>query len=121
MGEILMSVRVNQNPCRCGLDTVVATGFDGPLQALEGAKAVADRLLPSARKLLYAGAWPTQGIYAKKDCGHGDMKGLKWRGTTGHFEDRRCMWQSLTIQAAELSRHWRRARSIRSCRPVHRR
>ncbi len=42
-------------------------------------------------KLLYAVAWPPQGIYANKPLNSAaDMKGLKWRAyNTGHVEDRR--------------------------------
>ena len=57
-------------------------------------------------KLLYAVAWPPQGIYAKKELkSAADMKGLKWRAynpaTTKIAQAVGA--QPLTIQAAELS------------------
>ena len=57
-------------------------------------------------KLLYAVAWPPQGIYTKKQLNTvADMKGLKWRAynpaTTSIAQHVGA--QPLTIQAAELS------------------
>jgi len=67
--------------------------------------AVEKKLEAQNLKLLYAVAWPPQGIYAKKDLNTiDDMKGLKWRaynkGTTRIAE--LVGAQPVTIQAAEL-------------------
>src|SRR4030095_269459 len=76
MGEILMSVMVNQNPV-FGVDSLpfLATGFDDAYKLWQAQKPVADRLLAKrGAKLLYAVAWPPQGIYAKKELGSGAAK-----------------------------------------------
>ena len=57
-------------------------------------------------KLLYAVAWPPQGIYTKKQLNSvADMKGLKWRAYNPATTRIAQMVgaQPLTIQAAELS------------------
>ena len=108
MGEILMSVMVNQNPV-FGVDSLpfLATGFDDAYKLWQAQKPVADRLLAKrGAKLLYAVAWPPQGIYAKKELrSAADMKGLKWRAYNPATSKiaQSVGAQSLTIQAAELS------------------
>lgn len=108
MGEILMSVMVNQNPV-FGADSLpfVATSFDDAYKLWQAQKPVADRLLAKrGAKLLYAVAWPPQGIYAKKELrSAADMKGLKWRAYNPATSKIAQVVgaQSLTIQAAELS------------------
>jgi len=57
-------------------------------------------------KILYAVAWPPQGIYTKKQLNSvADMKGLKWRAYNPATTRIAAMVgaQPLTIQAAELS------------------
>ncbi len=71
-------------------------------------------------KLLYAVAWPPQGIYAKKELNTaGRHEGAQVaRVQPRHIHDRAAVGaQPLTIQAAELSQALAdRRRSIRSCR-----
>jgi TRAP-type C4-dicarboxylate transport system substrate-binding protein len=108
MGEVLMSLLVNQNPV-FGLDSLpfLATGFDDSYRLWQAQKPVTERILAKRGvKLLYAVAWPPQGIYAKRELKSGtDMKGLKWRAynpaTTKIAQAVGA--QPLTIQAAELS------------------
>ena len=108
MGEILMSVLVNQNPV-FGADSLpfVATSFDDGYRLWQAQKPVAERILAKRGvKLLYAVAWPPQGIYAKKQLNSAaDMKGLKWRAYNPATSKiaQAVGAQSLTIQAAELS------------------
>lgn len=108
MGEVLMSLLVNQNAV-FGLDSVpfLATGFDDAYRLWQAQRPVLERILEKRGvKLLYAVAWPPQGIYAKKELNSAaDMKGLKWRAynpaTTKIAQAVGA--QPLTIQAAELS------------------
>ena len=108
MGEVLMSLLVNQNAV-FGLDSVpfLATSFDDAFRLYQAQKPVLERILDKRGvKLLYAVAWPPQGIYAKKEIrSAADMKGLKWRAynpaTTRIAQAVGAV--PLTIQAAELS------------------
>ncbi|MCA3219485.1 MAG: TRAP transporter substrate-binding protein [Burkholderiales bacterium] len=108
VGEILMSLLVNQNPI-FGLDSLpfLATSFDDSYRLYQAQKPVLERILDKRGvKLLYAVAWPPQGIYAKRELRSGaDMKGLKWRAynpaTTKIAQTVGAT--PLTIQAAELS------------------
>lgn len=108
MGEILMSLLVNQNPV-FGLDSLpfLATGFDDAYRLYQAQKPVLERILDKRGvKLLYAVAWPPQGIYAKKELrSAADMKGLKWRAYNPATSKIAQVVgaQPLTIQAAELS------------------
>ncbi len=107
-GEVLMSLLVNENPVY-GVDSLpfLATGFDQAYKLWQAQRPVVDRMLDAQGiKLLYAVAWPPQGIYAKKQINSAaDMKGLKWRAynpaTTKIAQAVGA--QPLTIQAAELS------------------
>jgi TRAP-type C4-dicarboxylate transport system substrate-binding protein len=107
IGEVLMSLHENEDPLY-GVDVVpfLATSFDDARKLWEVQKPVLDKKLASqGLKLLYAVAWPPQGIYAKKDINSvDDMKGLKWRsynvGTSRIAE--LVGAQGVTIQAAEL-------------------
>lgn len=107
-GEVLMSVLVNQNPI-FGLDSLpfLASSFDDAQRLWAAQKPVLERVLAKRGvKLLYAVAWPPQGIYAKKELrSAADMKGLKWRAynpaTTKIAQSVGA--QPMTIQAAELS------------------
>lgn len=108
IGEVLMSLLENENPV-FGADAVpfVATGFDASFKLWQAQKPVVDKILAGQGiKLLYAVAWPPQGIYSKKALAStADMKGLKWRAynpaTTRIAQVVGA--QPLTIQAAELS------------------
>ena len=107
-GEVLMSLLENENPV-FGADAVpfVATGFDASWKLWQAQRPVVEKILAAQGiKLLYAVAWPPQGIYTKKQLNSvADMKGLKWRAynpaTTRIAQAVGA--QPLTIQAAELS------------------
>ncbi len=108
MGEILMSLMVNQNPV-WGVDSLpfLAVSFDDAYRLWQAQRPVAEQVLAKRGvKLLYAVAWPPQGIHAKKELkSAADMKGLKWRAynpaTTKIAQSVGAT--PLTIQAAELS------------------
>ncbi len=108
IGEVLMSLLENENPV-FGADAVpfVATGFDASYKLWQAQRPVVERILAGQGiRLLYAVAWPPQGIYTKKPLNAAaDMKGLKWRAynpaTTRIAQ--LVGAQPLTIQAAELS------------------
>ena len=108
IGEVLMSLLENENPV-FGTDAVpfVATGFDASWKLWQAQRPVVEKILTAQGiKLLYAVAWPPQGIYSKKPLNTvADMKGLKWRAynpaTTRIAQHVGA--QPLTIQAAELS------------------
>lgn len=108
MGEVLMSLLVNQNPI-FGLDSLpfLATGFDDAWRLYQAQRPVLERNLDKrGLKLLYAVAWPPQGIYAKKEIkSAADMKGLKWRAYNPATSKiaQAVGATALTIQAAELS------------------
>ena len=106
-GEVLMSLHENEDPIY-GLDVVpfLASSFDQAKKLWEAQRpAVEKKLASQGLMLLYAVAWPPQGIYAKKEINSlDDMKGLKWRaynaGTSRIAEIVGA--QPVTIQAAEL-------------------
>jgi TRAP-type transport system periplasmic protein len=108
IGEVLMSLLENENAV-FGADAVpfVATGFDASFKLWQAQRPVVEKILAGQGiKLLYAVAWPPQGIYTKKPLNSvADMKGLKWRAynpaTTRIAQIVGA--QPLTIQAAELS------------------
>lgn len=108
IGEVLMSLLENENSV-FGADAVpfVATGFDASWKLWQAQRPVVEKILNGQGiKLLYAVAWPPQGIYSKKPLNSvADMKGLKWRAynpaTTRIAQHVGA--QPLTIQAAELS------------------
>jgi TRAP-type C4-dicarboxylate transport system substrate-binding protein len=108
IGEVLMSLLENENAV-FGADSVpfIATGFDESYKLWQAQRPVAEKILAGQGiKLLYAIAWPPQGIYTKKQLNSvADMKGLKWRAynpaTTRIAQLAGA--QPLTIQAAELS------------------
>jgi TRAP-type C4-dicarboxylate transport system substrate-binding protein len=108
IGEVLMSLLENENAL-FGADAVpfVATGFDASYKLWQAQRPVAEKLLAGQGiKLLYAVAWPPQGIYTKKQLNAlADMKGLKWRAYNPATTRIAALVgaQPLTIQAAELS------------------
>ena len=107
IGEVLMSIHENEDPLY-GVDVVpfLATSFGQARKLWEAQKPILEKKLAAqGLVLLYAVAWPPQGIYAKKDINTvDDMKGLKWRsynvGTSRIAEIVGA--QGVTIQAAEL-------------------
>ena len=82
IGEVLMSLLENENPV-FGVDSVpfVATSFDASYKLWQAQRPVVEKVLAAQGiRLLYAVAWPPQGIYTKKMLNStSDMKGLKWR------------------------------------------
>jgi TRAP-type C4-dicarboxylate transport system substrate-binding protein len=107
IGEVLMSLHENEDPLY-GVDVVpfLATSFDQARKLWTAQRPLLEKKLAAqGLLLLYAVAWPPQGIYAKKDLNSiDDMKGLKWRsynvGTSRIAEIVGA--QGVTIQAAEL-------------------
>jgi TRAP-type C4-dicarboxylate transport system substrate-binding protein len=106
-GEVLMSLHENEDPLY-GLDVVpfLATSFAQSRKLWEAQKPVLEKKLSGqGLMLLYAVAWPPQGLFAKKEIRTlEDMKGLKWRsysvGTSRIGE--LVGAQAVTVQAAEL-------------------
>ena len=82
LGEFLLSLIANENPV-FGADSVpfVATGYDAAWKLWQASREqVAALLAEQDLVLLYAVAWPPQGIYANKEIGRiEDMAGLKFR------------------------------------------
>jgi TRAP-type C4-dicarboxylate transport system substrate-binding protein len=106
-GEVLMSLHENEDPLY-GLDVVpfLATSFAQSRKLWEAQRPVLEKKLSGqGLMLLYAVAWPPQGLFAKKEIRTvEDMKGLKWRsysvGTSRIGE--LVGAQAVTVQAAEL-------------------
>ena len=82
IGEILLVNFENENAV-FGADGVpfLATGYPEAMKLYRAQKPVLEKLLASQNmRLLYAVAWPPQGIFANKQLNSvADMKGLKWR------------------------------------------
>ena len=107
-GEVLLGNFENENPLY-GVDGIpfVATSYADSKRLYEAQKPYLDKLLGSqGMKLLYAVAWPPQGIYSKKELGSvADLRGIKWRAyspATAKIAEL-IGAQPVTIQAAELS------------------
>lgn len=108
MGEILMSLLANENPV-FGVDAVpfLATSYGDGYKLWQASRATTDKVLDKqGMKLLYAVAWPPQGLYANKPINSvADMKGLKWRAynpATSKIAEL-VSAQPVTIQAADLA------------------
>ncbi len=108
LGEILLSIYENENPV-FGADGIpfLATSYADSRRLYEAQKPALDKLLGSQGiKLLYAVAWPPQGIYTKKEIASvADLRGIKWRAynpATAKIAEL-IGAQPVTIQAAELS------------------
>ena len=108
IGEILL---VNfQNEWQLyGADGIpfLADSYDAAMKLYKAQKPFLDRkLAEQGMFLLYAVAWPPQGIYTNKALNSAaDMKGLKWRAyspATGRIAEL-VGAQPVTVQAAELS------------------
>ena len=107
VGEVLMSLHENEDPI-FGIDVVpfLATSFDQAKKLWEVSRAATEKKLATqGLMVLFAQAWPPQGIYSKKDLNTvEDLKGVKFRsynpGTARIAELSGA--QPVTIQAAEL-------------------
>lgn len=107
VGEVLMSLHENEAPLY-GLDVVpgMATSFVQSRRLWEAQRPILEKKL--ARQgliLLYAVAWPPQGLFTKKSINKvGDLKGLKWRSySVGTARIGELVGaQAVTVQAAEL-------------------
>ena len=107
LGEILLVNYENENPV-FGADGIpfLATSYVDAKRLYEAQKPVLDKVLGSqGMKLLYAVAWPPQGIYTKKEIASvADLRGIKWRAyspATAKIAEL-IGAQPVTIQAAEL-------------------
>jgi TRAP-type C4-dicarboxylate transport system substrate-binding protein len=108
IGEVLLVNFENENPMY-GADGIpfLATSYAESKRLSDAQKPFTDKLFAAqGMKLLYAVAWPPQGIYVKKEISSvADMRGLKWRAyspATGKIAEL-IGAQPVTIQAAELS------------------
>ncbi len=106
-GEVLISVHENEDAVY-GIDVVpfLATSFDDARKLWKASRPhIEKKFAAQGMMVLFAVAWPPQGIYSKKELNTlEDMKGLKWRaynvGTARIGE--LVGAQAVTIQAAEL-------------------
>ena len=82
IGEILLVNFENENPI-FGADGIpfLASSFADSKKLYAAQKPVLDKVLGAqGMKLLYAVAWPPQGLYVKKELASvADMRGVKWR------------------------------------------
>ncbi|ARP88679.1 TRAP transporter substrate-binding protein [Bordetella genomosp. 9] len=108
IGEILLTNFANEAPVYA-LDGLpfLATGYDASYKLYQAQKPFLEKKLASQNMmLLYAVAWPPQGIFANKDLKTvGDMKGLKWRAyspVTARIAEL-VGAQPITVQQAELA------------------
>ena len=108
IGEVLLANFENENPIYAadGLP-FLATSYAQSKKLAAAQKPAIDKLLAAqGMKLLYAVAWPPQGIYVNKEIASVvEMRGLKWRAyspATAKIAEL-IGAQPVTIQAAELS------------------
>ncbi len=108
IGEVLLVNFENENPLY-GLDGIpfLATSYAESKQLYAAQKPALEKLLGAqGMKVLYAVAWPPQGIFTKKDLSSvADLRGIKWRAyspATAKIAEL-IGAQPVTIQAAELS------------------
>jgi len=107
IGEILLVNYENENAI-FGADGLpfLATSYADAKRLYDAQKPVLEKILGAqGMKLLYAVAWPPQGIYTKKEIGSvADLRGIKWRAyspATAKIAEL-IGAQPVTIQAAEL-------------------
>ncbi|MED5621300.1 TRAP transporter substrate-binding protein [Ideonella sp. BN130291] len=107
-GEILLANFANENPIYA-LDGIpfLANSYEDARILYDVQRPALDKLLQSqGMRLLYAVAWPPQGIYTKKLINSvADMRGIKWRAyspATARIAEL-IGAQPVTIQAAELT------------------
>jgi TRAP-type C4-dicarboxylate transport system substrate-binding protein len=108
MGEILLSNFSNEWPI-FGADGIpfLADSYDASMKLYKAQRPLLERKLnEQGMMLLYAVAWPPQGIYVKKPIqSAADLKGVKWRAynpATARIAEL-VGAQPVTVQAAELS------------------
>jgi TRAP-type C4-dicarboxylate transport system substrate-binding protein len=108
IGEILL-VNFENEDAFYGLDGVpfLATSYSDSMKLYKASrKTLEDKLAKQGIKLLYAVAWPPQGIYANRTLNSvADMKGLKWRAyspATSRIAEL-VGAQPVTVQASELT------------------
>ena len=108
IGEILMANFQNEWQV-FGVDGLpfLADSYDAAAKLYKAQKPVLEKkLAEQGLMLLYAVAWPPQGIFAKKAINSAaDLKGVKWRGyspSTSRIAELLGA-QPVTVQAAELS------------------
>lgn len=108
MGEILLSNFSNEWPI-FGVDGIpfLADSYDASMKLYKAQRPLLERKLnEQGMMLLYAVAWPPQGIYVKKPIqSAADLKGVKWRAynpATARIAEL-VGAQPVTVQAAELS------------------
>ena len=108
IGEILLVNFENENPI-FGADGIpfLASSFADSKKLYAAQKPVLDKVLGAqGMKLLYAVAWPPQGLYVKKELASvADMRGVKWRAYSPATAKMAELMgaQPVTIQAAEVS------------------
>ena len=108
MGEILLAAYQNEWQM-FGADGLpfLATSYDESIKLYKAQRPFMEKkLAEQGMKLLYAVAWPPQGIYSKKPVqSAADLKGSKWRAyspSTSRIAEL-VGAQPVTVQAAELS------------------
>lgn len=108
IGEILLTAYQNEWQI-FGVDGLpfLADGYEASMKLYKAQKPVLEKKLgEQGMLLLYAVAWPPQGIYVKKPINAAsDLKGVKWRAyspATSRIAEL-VGAQPVTVQAAELS------------------
>ncbi|MDP4613873.1 MAG: TRAP transporter substrate-binding protein [Limnohabitans sp.] len=108
IGEILLAAYQNEWQM-FGADGLpfLATSYDDSVKLYKAQRPILEKKLSEqGMKLLYAVAWPPQGIYSKKPIqSAADLKGSKWRAyspSTSRIAEL-VGAQPVTVQAAELS------------------
>ncbi len=108
IGEVLLVNFENENPIY-GVDGLpfLATSYSDSRKLYAAQKPALDKVLGAqGMKLLYAVAWPPQGLYVKKEIQSvADMRGVKWRAYSPATSKMAELIgaQPVTIQAAEVS------------------
>ena len=108
IGEILLANFANESPIYA-LDGVpfLATGYGDARKLYDASRPAMDKLLAAqGLKMLYAVAWPPQGIFSKREVTSvADLRGIKWRAyspATAKIAEL-IGAQPVQIQQAELS------------------
>lgn len=108
IGEILLANFANESPIYA-LDGVpfLATGYGDARKLYEASRPAMDKLLAAqGLRMLYAVAWPPQGIFSKREVASvADLRGIKWRAyspATAKIAEL-IGAQPVQIQQAELS------------------
>jgi TRAP-type C4-dicarboxylate transport system substrate-binding protein len=108
IGEILLVNFENENPI-FGADGIpfLASSYADSKRLYAAQKPVLDKILGAqGMKILYAVAWPPQGLFVKKELASvADMRGVKWRAYSPATAKMAELIgaQPVTIQAAEVS------------------